>query len=352
MYEQIGDGGFGTVWKAKSRTDKKMYAIKKILIGTTSTVMEIRNEIELQRKLESKFVVQLYNVFKDSSAYYLQLELAEGGDLFDLITSVKRPFSEDTARFYAAEILCALEYIHGKDIIFRDLKPENILLTKSGHIKIADFGSAMETHSKVIATSYSGSQEYKPPEVVLGKPYNKNVDSWSLGLIIYIMLTKYHPFYEKNPFYANNTFRISENIIKAKIIYDRKYFTMDAEDLLKHLLDRNPVTRYNISQTKNHKWFIAENKTNWPKVENQEVWEKVTGYQLSFIPYINKKVVLGSMDTLCCALFYSWILLRRFHTKNESGNTNGGTNGVVFVTSIASSVTQTNLQLKNKRKTI
>ena len=100
-------------------------------------------------------------------------------------------FSEERARFYAAEIIIALEYLHGRDIVFRDLKPENILLDDTGHIKLTDFGLAKDVSVSKKASSICGTAEYMAPEVLLGKDYGSAVDMWSMGVLIYEMLTGY-----------------------------------------------------------------------------------------------------------------------------------------------------------------
>ncbi|KAI1694701.1 protein kinase domain-containing protein [Ditylenchus destructor] len=135
--EPIGYGAFGEVRKAKSKSDNEVYAIKIINKGETMTTAEIKNEIAIQLKLDNIFIVRLYDAYQSHEAFYLQLEMVEGGALLDLMKTVDK-FEENAARFYAAEIICGLEYIHAKDIVYRDLKPENVLLTSKGHIKVSD----------------------------------------------------------------------------------------------------------------------------------------------------------------------------------------------------------------------
>ncbi len=104
-------------------------------------------------------------------------------------------FSEEKTRFYAAEIICALEHLHSIGIIYRDLKPENILLDSSGHIKITDFGLAKQSGLDSKTRSFCGTVDYLAPEIIRGAEYDKSVDWWSLGALIYEMQTGRPPFY-------------------------------------------------------------------------------------------------------------------------------------------------------------
>ena len=142
-------------------------------------------------------MVKLYYSFQNEKKLYFVLEYCPGGELFNLLSKMKR-FSEDHTRFYACQLVLALEYLHSKNIIYRDLKPENVLIGADGYIKIADFGLSRMNIVLDEATTICGTPEYLAPEIVHKKPYGKAVDWWTLGSIIYEMLVGIPPFYTQN----------------------------------------------------------------------------------------------------------------------------------------------------------
>jgi serine/threonine protein kinase len=134
--------------------------------------------------------VSLRYAFQTKRKLFFIFDYINGGELFFHLNK-NYYFSEERTRFYAAEILTALEYLHSNEIIFRDLKPENILLDNAGHIKLTDFGLAKDISKCKKTSSICGTAEYMAPEVLLGKEYSCSVDMWSLGILIYEMLTGY-----------------------------------------------------------------------------------------------------------------------------------------------------------------
>ncbi|KAI1704571.1 protein kinase domain-containing protein [Ditylenchus destructor] len=273
MRDRIGSGTFGVVMKAKSKSDGKVYAIKIIRKEEIMTTEQIKNEIAIQRNLDNEFIVQLYDAFEDRQAFYLQLEMVEGGELFDLMDTVGK-FPENVARFYAAEIICGLDYLHDNGIAYRDLKPNNILLTSSGHIKIADFGAAKELGQDGRTSSFRGTPGFMAPEIsAMGnQPYGTIVDSWSLGVVIYTMI------------YGWNNGGALHRLSETPINYDG--FSHAAEALLWHLLNRDPNYRSLIEDIKQHAWFTAttpeRSPIEWSKVVNQK-------YEPPYIPKGNGK---------------------------------------------------------------
>ncbi|KAL8533240.1 hypothetical protein ACS0TY_009572 [Phlomoides rotata] len=176
----------------------------------------------------------------------MALESCEGGELFDQITR-KGCLSEDDARFYAAEVVDALEYIHSMGLIHRDIKPENLLLTEDGHIKIADFGSVKPMQGSQItvlpnaasddkACTFVGTAAYVPPEVLNSSPATFGNDLWALGCTLYQMLSGTSPFKDASEWL------IFQRIIARDIRFPN-YFSAEARDLIDKLLDMEPSRR-------------------------------------------------------------------------------------------------------------
>jgi len=168
-----------------------------------------------------------------------------------LFTHLKREkrFSEERAKFYAAQIVLALECLHEHNTIYRDLKPENILLDKNGYLKITDFGLSKRGDRKTY--TFCGTPEYLAPEIITGVGHDKAVDWWSLGTLLYEMLSGRCPFYSKN---RKEMFAM----ITDKPVTPRKEFSEEATDLIQKLLDRNPKKRIGSEgayQIKEHPFF-------------------------------------------------------------------------------------------------
>ncbi|OAD04497.1 protein kinase A catalytic subunit, partial [Mucor lusitanicus CBS 277.49] len=256
--EFTGTGTFGRVWLTKQKKTKKYYAIKvlkKADIVKLKQVEHINSERLVLSEINFPFIVQLYCTFQDCENLFMLQEYVIGGELFRHLRKSGR-FSNDTARFYAAEIVLALEYLHSKDIIYRDLKPENILLDHRGYIKITDFGFA----KKVVDRTWTlcGTPEYLAPEIIQSKGHSKSVDWWSLGILIFEMMAGYPPFYD------DNHFGIYEHILGGKVQYP-SYFENAAKDLLKKLLVIDRTKRLGnlkggAEDVKRHKWFRG---TDW-----------------------------------------------------------------------------------------
>lgn len=257
----IGTGSFGRVHMIRSNHNGRFYALKvldKKTIVKFKQIEHTNDERKMLSIISHPFLIRLWGTFQDSQQLFMVMDFIEGGELFSLLRKSKR-FPSPVAKFYAAEICLALEYLHDLDIIYRDLKPENILLDKNGHIKITDFGFAKYVHD--VTYTLCGTPDYIAPEVVTTKPYNKSVDWWSFGILIYEMLAGHTPFYD------SNTIKTYENIMNAPLKFP-DYFDPIVQDLLRGLINRNLSQRLGNLQkgtedVKNHPWF------------KEVIWEKI-----------------------------------------------------------------------------
>jgi serine/threonine protein kinase len=196
----LGKGSFGTVFLVRKRDVRKIFAMKvlhKDKLQKTKQITHTKTEREIMEKITHPFIVKLQYAFQNESNLYFVTEFMQGGELFFHLKA-HGPFREDKALLYICEIILALEHLHKHGIIYRDLKPENILLDKSGHIKLTDFGlskySKNYNHPETKAFTICGTPEYLAPEILLGKGYDKTVDWWSLGVLIYEMQIGLSPF--------------------------------------------------------------------------------------------------------------------------------------------------------------
>jgi serum/glucocorticoid-regulated kinase 2 len=216
LLKVIGKGSFGKVMQVRKKDTGRIYAmkiIKKAHIVERDEVAHTLAERTVLTKLNHPFIVPLKYSFQSPEKLYLCLAFVNGGELFFHLQQEDK-FSEDRAKFYIAELLCALECLHSFGIIYRDLKPENILLDYTGHIALCDFGLCklnMKDGNKT--NTFCGTPEYLAPEVLIGKGYTKAVDWWTLGILLFEMIGGLPPFYDENT-----------NIMYNKILRDKLIF--------------------------------------------------------------------------------------------------------------------------------
>ncbi|KAK8971298.1 3-phosphoinositide-dependent protein kinase 1 [Platanthera guangdongensis] len=249
MGKLYGVGSYSKVVKAKKKDTGNVYALKimdKKFIAKENKISYVKLERIVLDQLDHPGVIRLYFTFQDNYSLYMALESCEGGELFDQITRKGR-LTEDEARFYAAEVIDVLEYVHGAGLIHRDIKPENLLLTADGHVKVADFGSIKPTRESKLtvlpnttydkACTFVGTAAYVPPEVLNSSPasFGRN-DLWALGCTLYQMLSGSSPFKDASEWL------IFQRIIARDLKFP-DYFSDEARDLIDKLLDTEPTRR-------------------------------------------------------------------------------------------------------------
>ncbi|KAG0043127.1 pkb-activating kinase-like protein [Gryganskiella cystojenkinii] len=241
-------------------SNRRDYAIKvldKRHIIREKKVKYVNIEKDTLYKLDHPGVVKLYSTFQDSSSLYYVLELCQNGELLTFIKKLGS-FDENCTRFYAAQILTAVEYIHSQGVIHRDLKPENILLDHRMYVKLTDFGTAkmLETTedgpNSDRANSFVGTAEYVSPELLTEKAACKSSDLWALGCIIYQLLAG------RPPFKGSNEYQTFQKIVKLEYAFPLGFPSL-AQDLVSKLLIHDPNERLGannqIDQLKQHPFF-------------------------------------------------------------------------------------------------
>ena len=224
--------------------------LKKSEVIRLQQVEHMLSEKEILTSLDHPFVVKLAGTFQDSRFLYMCLEYIIGGEFFTHLRKAGR-FDSNVSRFYAAQIVCIFEYLHSSDIIYRDLPPENLLLDATGYIQITDFGFAKRVAFKTY--TLCGTPEYIAPEVLLNKGHGKGVDWWTLGILMFEMMTGQPPFVDDDPM------GIYQQILAGKVTFPR-HFDRNAKSLVKKLLIADLTKRYGCLKNgagdiKKHKWF-------------------------------------------------------------------------------------------------
>lgn len=240
MIRVIGKGSFGKVFLVKENKSGEIYALKvlrKDNIIKRNQIEHTKTERSVLGYVKHPFIVGLNMAFQSKDKLYFVLDYCAGGELFFHLGKLGR-FPEERAKFYAAEIVLAISYVHSLDIVYRDLKPENVLLDHRGHIRLTDFGLSKEgiISSSSGANSFCGTPEYLAPEILNRQGHGRAVDWWSLGALLYEMLTGLPPFY------CQDRERLFEKIRRSELSYPSTV-RPDAKTLLKGLLTKDPNTR-------------------------------------------------------------------------------------------------------------
>eukprot|EP01088_Endostelium_zonatum_P015830 TRINITY_DN403_c0_g1_i1.p1 TRINITY_DN403_c0_g1~~TRINITY_DN403_c0_g1_i1.p1 ORF type:complete len:297 (-),score=73.67 TRINITY_DN403_c0_g1_i1:130-1020(-) len=258
--ELLGSGNFSKVHLGVEKSTGEKWAIKiidKKLVETT----RLENEIQILKRVSHVNIIALKDVFESPSKLYLVMELVTGGELFNKIVEIGA-YSEQIAKEIVKQILEGVKYLHSLSIAHRDLKPTNLLLksTEENEIKIADFGLSKILGPDSMMQTACGTPIYVAPEVLKGEGYDKEVDLWSVGVIMYILLCGFPPFFDD----GENMGQLFEQIMAGDFDFPDPYWTdidESAKDLIEHLLKVEPAKRYTADQALAHEWLQSKDKT-------------------------------------------------------------------------------------------
>mmetsp|Transcript_3870 Transcript_3870/g.6079 ORF Transcript_3870/g.6079 Transcript_3870/m.6079 type:complete len:521 (-) Transcript_3870:363-1925(-) len=255
---RLKSGSFATVCRGTHRASGKKVAIKCVLRKDLPPTDDaaIYDEVAIMSSLSHPHIVPLIDFFEEKDCYFLVMELMSGGDLFDRIGK-KKSYSEADARDLAVKMLKAMSYCHSHKIAHCDMKPKNLLLMSEdndSYIKLADFGFAARCHTPKSLTKQCGTPFFVSPEILMRQPYDQQSDMWSVGCIIFLLLSGNLPFMGRS---QKELFR---KIVSGKYEFDEEDWcdvSNDAKDLVQKLLVLDPDERLTSSQALKHKWMKA-----------------------------------------------------------------------------------------------
>ena len=258
-----------------------MKSLSKTQLAEADKIAATIEERNLLKTNHSPFLVNTSCTFQTVDKIFMVMEYVPGGELFARLKD-EGTFDEARVKLYAAEIALGIGTLHANKTIYRDLRPENILVDAEGHLKIIDFGLAKSGLGADDTTkTFCGTPEYIAPEVLQQKPYGKDVDWWSFGILVYEMLNGIPPFYDEN---INVMYR---NIVSAPVVFSSSRVSEAAKSFVVALLDRDPASRLgtgdaDVESIKAHPWF---SDINWNDVQNKKT-------KPSWVP-----VIKGETDT-------------------------------------------------------
>ncbi|XP_035237909.1 protein kinase C delta type-like isoform X4 [Anguilla anguilla] len=266
FHKVLGKGSFGKVLLAELKGRGEYFAVKALKKDVVLMDDDVECTMVEKRVLalawDNPFLTHLYSTFQTKEHLFFVMEYLNGGDLMFHIQEKGR-FDLYRATFYSAEIVCGLQFLHSKGIIYRDLKLDNVMLDRDGHIKIADFGMCKENvFGDNRATTFCGTPDYIAPEILLGQKYTFSVDWWSFGVLLYEMLIG------QSPFHGDDEDELFESIRMDTPHYPR-WITKESKDLLEKLFERDSTRRLGvIGNIRTHSFFKT---INWVALERKEV---------------------------------------------------------------------------------
>uniref|UniRef100_A0A671VZB8 cGMP-dependent protein kinase n=1 Tax=Sparus aurata TaxID=8175 RepID=A0A671VZB8_SPAAU len=258
----LGMGGFSRVELVQLKNDANrsfaLKVLKKRHILDTSQQGHILSERRIMMEAHSPFIIRLYRTFRDSKYLYMLLEACLGGELWTQLRD-RGSFDDGTTRFYTGCVIEALACLHSRGIIYRDLKPENIILDSRGYAKLVDFGFAKKVGLGKKTWTFCGTPEYVAPEIILNKGHDSSADCWSLGILVFELLSGSPPFSGSDPMKTYNIILRGIDMIEFP-----KKITKSAANLIKRLCRDNPSERLGnqkngVKDIQKHKWFEGFN---------------------------------------------------------------------------------------------
>ena len=253
---QLGEGAFSKVYYCVDKKTDEAYACK--IVDKTDLPAEdeqaLRSEVDILRSLNSPYIVKCVDFFDEADTIFVVLEFIAGGELFDRITK-KTVYNEADARLLVHTILLAIKACHVKNVVHRDLKPENLLLKSpddDNDVKLADFGFAAYAADDRCLSEACGTPGYVAPEILQGVLYGRPSDMWSMGVITYILLGGYPPFYD------NDQKSLFRKIKGGSFDFHPNFWkgvSAEAKDLISKLLVVNPDKRFTVQQALMHPWL-------------------------------------------------------------------------------------------------
>ncbi|EGD72143.1 CAMK/CAMK1 protein kinase [Salpingoeca rosetta] len=256
--QELGTGNFAVVRLAEHRGTKQKYACKiinKALCAGKEDMIE--TEISVLKKVKHKYIVGMHECFDTPDKLYLVLDYVSGGELFDRIVD-EGNFTEADASRITKQMTEAIQYLHEQGIVHRDLKPENLLFrdrSPNSDILVTDFGLAKLLNDNVVLKTACGTPNYVSPEILMQRGYGKQVDVWSLGVILFILLCGYPPFYDESDAV------LFELIMKGRFDFDERYWkdiSKEAKHLISNMLVVDPIKRYDTCQVLQHPWITGK----------------------------------------------------------------------------------------------
>lgn len=209
----LGKGAFAEVLLVKSKLDGNKFAMKVIEKKKVDNISIIREEIKIHLMLDNKNIIKLYSYSETNDFFYLIMEYASKGNIFNEIRT-KSTFDESITRNYFIQTINGIAYLHSLGFAHRDIKPENLLIDKNNIVKICDFGGAVKIEDGQHRKTFFGTYEYMAPEVIDGSNYDRSVDIWALGILLYELLHGYSPFrIIENKDNMKEYYQIYENIM-------------------------------------------------------------------------------------------------------------------------------------------
>jgi len=259
--EELGRGAFSVVKVGTNRKTRDRVAVKIIDRNDVGKDYEknLRMEMDILRRVDHPNIIALLEMIEAGNKLYFVMELVTGGELFDRIVE-KGSYSEEDAKTLVRKIVSAIEYLHKQNIAHRDLKPENLLVKSiedDTEVKIADFGLSKIIDKDKMMQTACGTPGYVAPEVLNAEGYDKEVDMWSVGVITYILLCGFPPFY------SESVPEVFEQIMKAEYDYPEEYWdeiSAEAKDFIDHLLVVDVAKRLAAEQALSHPWLRQSSK--------------------------------------------------------------------------------------------